>query len=75
LKGGVEGTLSGKDWLQYLHVDFNPDQDSGVCLSMHQPWASLLVLGIKRFEGRGWSTLHRGRLWIASTAQEVSSAR
>ena len=23
-------------------------RDDGVCLSMHQPWASLLVLGIKR---------------------------
>lgn len=43
--------------------------DSGQCLSMHQPWASLLVLGIKRFEGRGWPTEHRGRLWIASAAR------
>jgi len=40
------------------------------CLSMHQPWASLLVYGIKRVEGRSWSTTHRGLLWIASTAQE-----
>ena len=39
-------------------------------LSLHQPWASLLVLGIKRAEGRGWSTPYRGRLWIASTSQE-----
>ena len=38
-------------------------------LSMHQPWASLLVHGIKRVEGRSWPTPHRGRLWIASTAQ------
>eukprot|EP00966_Prymnesium_polylepis_P171647 3968595-Prymnesium_polylepis.1 len=36
---------------------------------MHQPWASLLVAGIKRVEGRGWPTDHRGRLWIASTAK------
>ena len=36
---------------------------------MHQPWASLLVAGIKRFEGRDWYTTHRGRLWIASTAK------
>eukprot|EP01134_Creolimax_fragrantissima_P006735 CFRG6735T1 len=42
----------------------------GKCLSMHQPWASLLVLGIKTVEGRGWYTHHRGRLWIASTAKE-----
>ena len=42
------------------------------CLSMHQPWASLLVAGIKRVEGRPWPTDHRGRLWIASTAREAS---
>ncbi|XP_045777560.1 activating signal cointegrator 1 [Maniola jurtina] len=43
--------------------------DTGKCLSMHQPWASLLVEGIKRHEGRTWYTSHRGRLWIASTAK------
>ncbi|KAG7468279.1 hypothetical protein MATL_G00141340 [Megalops atlanticus] len=51
--------------------------DGGWCLSMHQPWASLLVKGIKRVEGRSWYTSHRGRLWIAAAAkrptpQEVS---
>jgi len=40
-----------------------------VCLSMHQPWASLVVYGIKRFEGRGWDSDFKGRLWIASTAK------
>ena len=39
-----------------------------------RPWASLLVAGIKRIEGRGWATDHRGLLWIASTAQEPSAA-
>uniref|UniRef100_F6H8P5 ASCH domain-containing protein n=1 Tax=Vitis vinifera TaxID=29760 RepID=F6H8P5_VITVI len=24
------------------------------CLTLHQPWASLLVYGIKRVEGRSW---------------------
>lgn len=59
--------------------------DKGMCLSMHQPWASLLVLGIKklvllifftnlwwyifRHEGRTWYTPHRGTLWIAATAK------
>ncbi|RNF02948.1 thyroid hormone receptor interactor 4 [Trypanosoma conorhini] len=38
--------------------------DDGVCLSMHQPWAGLLVAGIKRHEGRVWPTDYRGRLWI-----------
>eukprot|EP00039_Didymoeca_costata_P011480 m.161461 g.161461 ORF g.161461 m.161461 type:complete len:567 (+) comp15187_c0_seq17:2171-3871(+) len=44
--------------------------DSGQCLSMHQPWASLLVRGIKKHEGRAWYSSHRGRLWIAATSQE-----
>eukprot|EP01080_Neovahlkampfia_damariscottae_P009647 gene9647-1851_t len=39
---------------------------------LHQPWASLLVQGIKRHEGRFWDTQYRGRLWIASTIQEPS---
>ena len=38
--------------------------DKMICLTMHQPWASLLVYGIKRAEGRGWNTDFRGRLWI-----------
>ncbi|NWS75094.1 TRIP4 protein, partial [Crotophaga sulcirostris] len=46
--------------------------DEGWCLSMHQPWASLLVRGIKRVEGRTWYTSHRGRLWIAATAKRPS---
>lgn len=31
------------------------------CLTMHQPWASLLVHGIKRIEGRSWSAPVRGK--------------
>ncbi|XP_054858937.1 activating signal cointegrator 1 [Eublepharis macularius] len=46
--------------------------DNGLCLSMHQPWASLLVKGIKRVEGRTWYTALRGRLWIAATAKRPS---
>ncbi|PIK47212.1 putative activating signal cointegrator 1-like [Apostichopus japonicus] len=51
--------------------------DDGWCLSMHQPWASLLIEGIKRHEGRTWYSAHRGRLWIAAgakkpTEQEIS---
>uniref|UniRef100_UPI00358EF0F1 activating signal cointegrator 1 n=1 Tax=Myxine glutinosa TaxID=7769 RepID=UPI00358EF0F1 len=52
--------------------------DAGLCLSLHQPWASLLVRGIKKTEGRSWYTAHRGRLWIAAAAarptpEEVAS--
>lgn len=38
---------------------------------MHQPWASMLVAGIKKHEGRSWYTSHRGRLWIAATSKPV----
>ncbi|XP_023704813.1 activating signal cointegrator 1 [Cryptotermes secundus] len=53
--------------------------DEGYCLSLHQPWASLLVAGIKLHEGRTWYTSHRGCLWIAATAkvpmpQEIQDA-
>ncbi|XP_069021750.1 activating signal cointegrator 1 [Embiotoca jacksoni] len=44
--------------------------DGGWCLSMHQPWASLLVKGIKRVEGRTWYTSHRGRIWVAAAAKK-----
>ncbi|CAF0837268.1 unnamed protein product [Rotaria sordida] len=44
--------------------------DDGMCLTMHQPWASLLVRGIKMHEGRSWYTSHRGRLWIHAAAKE-----
>ncbi|KAL9648256.1 hypothetical protein ABK040_009260 [Willaertia magna] len=49
------------------------EEDEGFCMSMHQPWCSLLVFGIKRHEGRTWPTEHRGRLWIASTAEEPTN--
>eukprot|EP01071_Lankesteria_metandrocarpae_P001278 Lankesteria_metandrocarpae@DN1439_c0_g1_i1.p1 len=44
--------------------------DLGMCLSMHQPWASLVVSGFKRIEGRSWKSSYVGRLWIHAAAQE-----
>lgn len=38
--------------------------DEGWVLTMHQPWASLLVHGIKRAEGRSWASGVRGRVYI-----------
>ncbi|KAF2899219.1 hypothetical protein ILUMI_06955 [Ignelater luminosus] len=49
---------------------FLSEIDRGLCLSMHQPWASLLVSGIKIHEGRTWYTEHRGRLWIHAAGRE-----
>src|SRR5262245_29133635 len=34
------------------------------CLSLIQPWATLLVLGEKKIETRSWGTRHRGPLAI-----------
>ena len=42
----------------------------GWCLSMHQPYASLLIAGIKKHEGRNWFHSHRGRLWIHAGAKQ-----
>ena len=56
---------------------FEPDmsfyrekEDTGITISMHQPWASLMVHGIKRFEGREWNNKYRGPLWIHSTQKK-----
>jgi hypothetical protein len=48
-------------------------EDKGMCLSMHQPWASLVVMGFKRFEGREWTAKYRGPLWIHATSQVPES--
>lgn len=48
-------------------------QDKGLTvLSMHQPWASLLVYGLKRIEGRGWPSVHTGKLWIHATSKSAT---
>ncbi len=43
-------------------VDLPPD--SYRCLSIRQPWADLIVRGLKTVEVRTWSTLHRGTMLI-----------
>lgn len=48
---------------------YKDSEDSRQCLSMHQPWASLLVMGFKRVEGRQWTTDHRGPLWIHAASR------
>ncbi|XP_050074585.1 activating signal cointegrator 1 [Anopheles maculipalpis] len=63
---GYDGVYSRVQDKEFLEMS-----DLRHCLSMHQPWASLLVAGIKRHEGRTWYSSHRGRLWIAATAKPV----
>ncbi|XP_048733687.2 activating signal cointegrator 1-like [Ostrea edulis] len=63
---------SKRDGLRLQDRELQEMSDEGMCLSMHQPWASLLIKGIKCHEGRTWYTAHRGRLWIAATAKSPS---
>jgi hypothetical protein len=44
-------------------------------LSVTQPWATLLLLGAKRFETRAWQTGHRGLLAIHATRELRGSDR
>jgi activating signal cointegrator 1 len=35
-------------------------------ISLHQPWASLIPMGLKKSETRSWSTSYRGQLLICA---------
>lgn len=37
-------------------------------ISLLQPWASLVVMGLKKIETRSWSTKHRGELLIHASS-------
>jgi activating signal cointegrator 1 len=46
------------------------------CLSIHQPWASLIVRGLLGCEMRSWRTAHRGLLAIhASQTLDEAAVR
>jgi len=44
-----------------------------VALSIKQPWAALIVAGLKSIEVRGWGTERRGRIFIH--ASKVADGR
>lgn len=44
-------------------------------LSLYQPWASLVALGLKRMETRSWATPYRGPLAIAASKRFPAEAR
>lgn len=44
-------------------------RSSRYCLSVHQPWASALVAGIKHVELRTWRVDYRGPLYIHATQE------
>ena len=39
------------------------------CLSLMQPWASLIAVGAKTIETRSWKTNYRGELYIHASAK------
>ena len=43
-------------------------------LTVQQPWATLLVAGIKDVENRTWQTRHRGRLAIHAAARRFDAS-
>jgi hypothetical protein len=42
-------------------------------LSLLQPWASLVVLGVKTIETRSWATRHRGKILIHASQGKAGS--
>jgi hypothetical protein len=44
------------------------------CLSVNQPWATLIMLGHKQYETRTWSTRYRGPLAIHASKQFPEAA-
>lgn len=44
-------------------------------LSLRQPWAQLVVLGLKRWETRAWSTNYRGQLAIHAATRRPFGAQ
>lgn len=44
-------------------------------LTLWQPWATFMAMGVKRNETRGWSTTHRGSLAIHASARRTGWGR
>lgn len=42
------------------------------CISLHQPWASLVAWGVKGIETRGWSTPYRGYFGIHAAKKNLA---
>lgn len=44
-------------------------------LTVRQPWAHLILTGVKRIENRSWETSHRGQLLIHAAKSPDNAAR
>src|SRR3954466_13347819 len=45
------------------------------CLTLMQPWATLIAVGAKRVETRSWATAYRGPLAIHASVRLPAAAR
>ncbi|MBW4589778.1 MAG: ASCH domain-containing protein [Aetokthonos hydrillicola CCALA 1050] len=50
-------------------ASFTSTPSSLKAISLWQPWASLIPLGLKHYETRSWKTSYRGKLLICSAAK------
>lgn len=46
-----------------------------MAISIFQPWASLIGLGYKQFETRGWKTEYRGKLLICAGKKKINKLK
>lgn len=53
----------------------NTKHDGRTCLTIHQPWAWLIVHGLKDVENRTWRTPYRGPLYIHAGKKLDETAR
>jgi hypothetical protein len=47
----------------------SPNKSTAKVLSIRQPWATLIVAGIKPVENRSWPTRYRGPLYIHASSR------
>lgn len=47
--------------------------DEGFCMTVHEPYASLLITGTNLHLGKSWYSSHRGRLWIHAVSKKSLS--
>jgi hypothetical protein len=52
-----------------------PNLTSVKALTLWQPWATFMAMGVKRNETRSWSTTHRGSLAIHASARRTGWGR
>ena len=75
LQGAVVAAREGiPEGMQNVMCRHSNPEWSNVALSLKQPWASLICIGLKDVENRTWQTDYRGRLFIVASSSNVLPA-